>query len=55
VNVISAEIDTVGAEVDDTFYLTYKGAALSEGMETLVRNALQYHLDLGSMDGDHSY
>lgn len=54
-NVVSAEIDTVGSEADDTFFVTYRGAALPPQMEVLCTNALQYHLGLHDTDSDHSY
>lgn len=55
VNVISAEIDTIGNEVDDTFFVTYQGEALPPNMEILATNALQYHLGLFDVERDHSY
>ena len=55
INVVSAEVDTIGDEARDTFYITYHGEALSSPMETLVVNVLQYHLSLAEMDDDDSY
>ena len=40
VNVVSAEVDTIGDEARDTFYITYHGEGLSSSMETLVVNVL---------------
>lgn len=55
INVVSAEVDTIGDEARDKFYITYHGEALSSPMETLVVNVLQYHLSLAEMDDDDSY
>lgn len=55
VNVISAEIDTIGNEARDMFYITYHGEALNTSMETLVVNVLQYHLQLAEIDAEESY
>lgn len=46
VNVVSAEIDTVGGEVIDTFFVTYHGKAVTHDMEVLITNVLQYTLGL---------
>lgn len=55
VNVISAEIDTIGAMAHDIFFLTYKGEALPEQMEELVKNALYYYLVLTEVETAESY
>lgn len=55
VNVISAEVDTVGLMAHDVFFLTYKGTALSAPMEELVKNALYYYLTLTEVETDESY
>ncbi|CAG9462703.1 unnamed protein product [Pedinophyceae sp. YPF-701] len=54
-NVTYAEINTVGREVDDTFYVTYHGAALDHNMELLVTNCLQYYISLFELERDESY
>ena len=55
VNVISAEVDTIGAEAKDEFMLTYHGQPLSSSMRTLVRNALRYYLALAEIETAESY
>ncbi|KAK3273348.1 hypothetical protein CYMTET_18400 [Cymbomonas tetramitiformis] len=55
VNVISAEIDTVGMMAHDILFLTYQGRALSPPMEELVRNALYYYLAFSEVETDESY
>jgi UTP:GlnB (protein PII) uridylyltransferase len=45
-NVVSAEVDTVGNEARDEFFITYHGEPLTTPMVTLVTNALQYYLSL---------
>ncbi|GAX84153.1 hypothetical protein CEUSTIGMA_g11576.t1 [Chlamydomonas eustigma] len=54
-NVVSAEVDTVGTEAQDEFFLTYRGEPLSTPMITLVSNALQYYLSLGEISREESY
>jgi hypothetical protein len=44
--VVSAEVDTVGNEARDEFFITYHGEPLTTPMVTLVTNALQYYLSL---------
>lgn len=41
VNVVSAEIDTLGAEARDEFFVTYHGEPLNGPMVQLVTNSLQ--------------
>lgn len=41
VNVVSAEIDTVGGRAEDELFVTYHGEPLSGPMVQLVTNALQ--------------
>lgn len=41
VNVVSAEIDTIGDEARDEFFVTYHGEPLSSPMVQLVTNSLQ--------------
>jgi hypothetical protein len=41
VNVVSAEIDTIGGEAKDELFVTYHGEPLSGPMTQLVTNALQ--------------
>lgn len=55
VNVLSAEIDTIGEEADDTLLITYHGEPLSSSMEMLVKNALQYYLSLADVAKVESY
>jgi UTP:GlnB (protein PII) uridylyltransferase len=50
VNVISAEVDTEGRTVVDTFYVTYHGEPLNKSMVQLVTNALQYYLSLNDVE-----
>lgn len=45
-NVVSAEVDTIGAKAYDVIYITHQGAALSKNMEQLVINSLSYYLSL---------
>lgn len=54
-NVVSAEIDTVGPKAFDIIYVTYRGVALNKSMEQLVINALQYYLSLKEVETDESY
>lgn len=55
INVLSAEIDTIGKEAQDEFLLSYRGEPLSESMQTLVKNALQYYLSLAEVENVESY
>jgi len=55
VNVLSAEVDTIGDEADDTLLISYHGEALNSSMEMLVKNALQYYLSLAEVAKDESY
>ena len=55
VNVVSAEVDTVGTEAQDEFFVTYHGEPLTPPMEELVRNALQYYLSLAYIEREESY
>jgi len=55
VNVVSAEIDTMGATAMDEFYITYHGEPLNGSMVQLVSNALQYYLSLGEVEREESY
>jgi UTP:GlnB (protein PII) uridylyltransferase len=41
VNVVSAEIDTIGDEARDEFFVTYHGEPLNGPMVQLVTNSLQ--------------
>ena len=54
-NVVSAEIDTIGPQASDTVYLTYRGAALNSSMNELVVNALTYYLSKKEVETDESY
>lgn len=55
VNVVSAEVDTVGTEARDEFYVTYHGEPLSASMQKLVQNCLQYYLSLQEVETQESY
>ena len=55
IDVLSAEVDTEGGTANDTFYLSYRGEALSGAMQTLVHNALQYYLTRAELEKDQSY
>lgn len=55
VNVVSAEVDTVGTEADDILFVTYHGEPLNASMCELVKNALQYYLSLSEIARDESY
>mmetsp|Transcript_17034 Transcript_17034/g.42793 ORF Transcript_17034/g.42793 Transcript_17034/m.42793 type:complete len:247 (+) Transcript_17034:6-746(+) len=55
VNVLSAEIDTVGAEADDRLLISYHGEPLNSSMQMLAQNALQYYLSLAEVAKDESY
>lgn len=55
VNVVSAEIDTVGPDVKDEFFVTYHGEPLTAPMVQLVTNALQYYLSLAEIEKEESY
>ena len=54
-NVISAEIDTVGPKAFDIIYCTYKGERLNSSMEELVTNALTYYLCRREIESAESY
>ena len=54
-NVISAEIDTVGPKAFDIVYCTYKGERLNSSMEELVTNALTYYLCRREIESAESY
>jgi len=54
-NVISAEIDTIGPKAYDIIYCTYQGAPLSDSMKELVQNALTYYLCRREVESTESY
>lgn len=54
-NVVSAEVDTVGSEARDEFFITYHGEPLTSPMVLLVTNALQYYLSLNEVAKEESY
>lgn len=54
-NVVSAEVDTVGSQACDEFFITYHGEPLTTPMVTLVTNALQYYLSLNEVAKEESY
>lgn len=49
-NVVSAEVDTVGRNAFDRFNVTYHGEPLSEPMRLLAVNALQYYLSQSEVE-----
>ena len=53
-NVISAEVDTIGRNAVDTFNVTYHGEPLPEPMCQLAMNALQYYLSQGEIEKEWS-
>lgn len=53
-NVVSAEVDTVGRNAVDTFNVTYHGESLPEPMCQLAVNALQYYLSQAEVDKEWS-
>jgi len=55
VNVVSAEIDTIGDEAKDEFFVTYHGEPLNGPMVQLVTNSLQYYLSLAEVSKEESY
>eukprot|EP00879_Flechtneria_rotunda_P010773 GHRR01011257.1.p1 GENE.GHRR01011257.1~~GHRR01011257.1.p1 ORF type:complete len:278 (+),score=74.67 GHRR01011257.1:309-1142(+) len=55
VNVVSAEIDTIGDEAKDDFFVTYHGEPLNGPMVQLVTNSLQYYLSLAEVEKEESY
>ena len=55
INVVSAEVDTIGNLAKDEFMLAYHGGPLPKPMRTLVRNALGYYLALAEIETAESY
>jgi hypothetical protein len=55
VNVVSAEVDTIGETADDELFVTYHGEPLTGPMTQLVTNALQYYLSLAEVAKEESY
>lgn len=55
VNVVSAEVDTVGTEAQQELLVTYHGGPLSEPMKETITNCLQYYLSLAEVERDESY
>lgn len=55
VNVVSAEIDTIGDRAQDELFITYHGEPLNGPMVQLVTNALQYYLSLKEVATEESY
>jgi UTP:GlnB (protein PII) uridylyltransferase len=49
-NVVSAEVDTIGKHAVDRFNLTYHGEPLPEPMCQLATNALQYYLSQSEVE-----
>lgn len=54
-NVVSAEVDTIGQQAYDEFFVTYRGGPLSVPMQTLVTNSLQYYLSMNEVANVDSY
>lgn len=55
INVVSAEIETIGSLAKDEFFVTYHGEPLNPPMVQLVGNALQYYLSLNEVEKEESY
>lgn len=55
VNVVSAELDTIGTKAKQELLVTYHGEPLSPSMEEMVRSCLQYYISLGDVERDESY
>ena len=55
VNVLSAEVDTLGDLAKDEFIVSYHGAPLNRPMRLLVKNSLQYYLAMADVSADESY
>lgn len=53
-NVVSAEVDTVGRNAVDIFNITYHGEPLPEAMRQLAVNTLQYYLSKGDVEKEWS-
>lgn len=53
-NVVSAEVDTIGRNAFDKFNVTYHGEALPEPMCQLCVNALQYYLSQAEVEKEWS-
>jgi UTP:GlnB (protein PII) uridylyltransferase len=51
-NVVSAEIDTIGRNAVDTLSVTYHGEPLNQSMCQLAVNALQYYLSQTEVEKD---
>jgi hypothetical protein len=50
-----AQVDTVGTQAKDEFFVTYHGEPLNSSMVQLVTNALQYYLSLAEVEKEESY
>ena len=55
VNVVSAEVDTIGTKAHQEFMVTYHGGPLNNNMEQMVRSCLQYYLSLAEVENEESY
>ena len=53
-NVVSAEVDTVGRNAVDIFNVTYHGEPLPKAMQDLAINTLQYYLSKGDVEKEWS-
>ena len=55
VNVVSAEVDTIGTKAHQEFMVTYHGGPLNNNMEQMVHSCLQYYLSLAEVENEESY
>eukprot|EP00210_Caulerpa_lentillifera_P003782 g3613.t1 len=55
VNVVSAEVDTVGTQAQQELLVTYHGDPLDDQMKETITNCLQYYLSLAEVERDESY
>jgi hypothetical protein len=49
------QVDTVGTQAKDEFFITYHGEPLNTSMVQLVTNSLQYYLSLAEVEKEESY
>merc|ERR1712060_356185 len=54
-NVVSADVETIGFVAKDILFVTYRGVALNKPMVSLVENSLRYYLTLAEIEKDESY
>lgn len=53
-NVVSAEVDTIGRNAVDTFNVQYHGEPLTPSMQQLAVNCLQYYLSKGEVEKEYT-